>query len=113
MFEVKLQKDVHVISVDGQNLRRWEVVEDALTRGGAEANYNVLRVTCTHPVEREYSLTLIAEKELAGTTCECSVPTIRCADVSRERGHVGVGARTNVEISEAGRRSGQVWRCPA
>ena len=59
-----------------------------------------MRVWLDYGVEKTYQLSIRAELEMESTSSSVLVPRISCANVNRERGHVGVEARTNVEVSE-------------
>lgn len=59
----------------------------------------VLRIHLEYGVEQQYSMSIFTEVELQGSG-NVMLPIFRCGDaVSREKGFVGIEAKTSVELS--------------
>jgi len=111
-----------VLSATGQGVKRWEMVEakkpdeEGVSREGKQregkqrdasdvkgvppkAHPRLLKVYLEYGVEDKYELTLLSELEMPGTSCKIALPTFCCVGgVKREKGSIGVEARTNVEV---------------
>lgn len=64
----------------------------------------ILRLQLRYPTQQQYSFVITSEIELPGTTCTVELPVFRCKDVNREKGYIGIEAKTSVEIAETLRR---------
>eukprot|EP01139_Manchomonas_bermudensis_P016125 Amastigsp_a511886_79.p1 type:complete len:737 gc:universal Amastigsp_a511886_79:49-2259(+) len=116
VFEVRVPPTLRVLDVSdsGSQIRAWEVVSVADANAArAAANLPplreskepsaVLRVRLAYSVEESFTMRVSAEVELAGTSCDFAIPALRCVDVAREKGWIGVGPKTNVELDEVAR----------
>ncbi|GAM18759.1 hypothetical protein SAMD00019534_019340 [Acytostelium subglobosum LB1] len=98
LFNIKVERNVNIISVDGEAIKKWEVNEPA----DPKSSHRVLTVYLDYGVESDYTLTVNAEYNMGSTTADVSIPTMFCIgdDITRQRGYIAIEARTNVEISE-------------
>jgi hypothetical protein len=87
-LELKLPKSVSVLDVRGDRIRDWRVAQDKLT---VVLNTEALGA---YALNVTYEISTPAEQ--AGTA---SLPILRAAGVEREKGHIGVVALANVELS--------------
>ncbi len=90
-FIASLPSDVDVLSVTGNGLSNWRVDEGS--------DQKILNVYLNSEVKGSYQLNIVYEKTLESTSAVSRIPEIQVLDVERETGHVGVDARTNVEIT--------------
>jgi len=74
-------------------------------KGGAgpssviRAHSRVLKVYLEYGVEDNYTFSILSELEMPGTSCQIAIPTTACVGgVKREKGYIGIEARTNVEV---------------
>jgi len=88
VLDLKLPKSVSILDVRGDRIRDWRVAQDKLT------------VALSSEVVGAYSLNVTYE---IGTAAEqaggASLPILRASGVEREKGHIGVVALANVELS--------------
>ena len=119
-FRIELDDSVRVLNVSGPNIRKWEVVAaDELTdsdsdsdseddrRGGkaevdgdeGETGGFVLVVSLKYPKDTSYTLNVQSEVDMHGLGGSLSLPNFRSRNVVREKGHIAVAAKTNVELS--------------
>jgi len=128
LFEFLIPKSLRILAVTGNNIKRWDVVgsesrdanndnksmEPGLDRlvsvdggddddvlSGQDTN-RVLKVWLEYGMEDEYRLEVVSELEMPSeSTNDILVPRLQALGINREKGFVGVEARTNVEINEA------------
>jgi hypothetical protein len=104
VLELKIPQGVSILEVRGERVRDWRVVPDA--KQGDKLN-----VALTSEVIGNYSLVVTYEKPTVTATVApaqadktappavVSLPILRGVDVVREKGHIGVVALANVELS--------------
>ena len=64
----------------------------------------VLRIRTQYALEASFAFALLAEIELGATSADLDCPAFRAVGVSREKGFIGAGPKTNVELEEVSRR---------
>jgi len=87
VLKLTLPKGVSILEVNGERVRDWRVTDGELS------------VALTYEAIGNYTLNVTYEQ--AGPTAEAAVslPVLRAVDVVREKGHIGVVALANVELS--------------
>ena len=99
-FKIHVPNDYRVVSVDGENLEKWDIqVPD---QGEAAAPINkLLRVTLFSEVEDSYRLRLHMEKFPQNANATFPLTPIYTDGAPRLSGHLGVShaARRSVELS--------------
>ncbi len=90
-FIISVPDDVDVLSVAGNNVRNWRLEEDK--------GQKILNVYLNSEATGTYQLNVRYEKTLQSTSAVSEIPRIQVLDVEREKGYIGVEARTNVEIA--------------
>lgn len=110
LLHIGVSEGARVLSVDGLGVKRWEMVEQQHEQAeeGAEGadtevdsgSRKVLKVHLEYGIEDRYELCVQTEVEMKGTSCDVDIPTFRSfgEGLKREKGHVGIEARTNVEV---------------
>ena len=68
--------------------------------GGGSMQQRMLKVWLDYGVEDTYELRISAEREMAATSGVVTMPRLQALGVSRERGFIGIEARTNVELTD-------------
>jgi len=86
MLKLKLPQGVSILEVKGDRVRDWRVTNDELN------------VALSAEVVGTYALNVTYE-QAAGAQQAGSLPILRAMDVVREKGHIGVVALANVELS--------------
>jgi hypothetical protein len=81
-----------------------EFPDDATASDGGKANatqysQRVLKVWLDYGVEQSYTVRIVGETEIGATTL-LMLPRLQALGVNREKGFIGIEARTNVELSE-------------
>ena len=114
-FEILVPSHCRILSIEGEAIKRWDVVIDekkgeAPEGGEIELEDNswenqrddckLLKVWLDYGIENSYQLTLHCETDMESTSCAVIVPTISCNNIHREKGFLAIEARTNVEVSE-------------
>ena len=88
MLKLKLPKGVSILDVKGDRVRDWRVAQEELA------------VSLAAEVVGDYVLNVTYEQTAAAEQAGgASLPVLRAMDVVREKGHIGVVALTNVELS--------------
>ncbi len=88
VLKLTLPPGVSILDVRGERLRDWRVAEKELS------------VALSSEALGDYSLTITYEAALpADQAAAAPIPVIRAAEVVREKGHIGVVALANVELS--------------
>lgn len=113
LFEIVIDSRVRLLNVLGAGLKRWEVVEQEYKDPNAappvatedpakkvKRPNRVLKAYMDYGMEDAYELTINTELAMGDTSAKVVIPTQRSLGVSREKGHVGLEARTNVELQE-------------
>jgi len=87
VLKLAMPKGVSILEVRGDRVRDWRVADDALT------------VALSSEVIGDYALYVTYEQAGMQDASSVSLPVLRAADVVREKGHIGVVALANVELS--------------
>ncbi|HUU10875.1 MAG TPA: hypothetical protein VM431_10100 [Phycisphaerae bacterium] len=88
VLKLKLPKGVSILEVKGERTRDWRVADDELS------------VALSYEAIGAYVLNVTYEQAVqADQAAGQSLPVLRVMDVVREKGHVGVVALANVELS--------------
>ncbi|KAM9960423.1 hypothetical protein ACTFIW_009563 [Dictyostelium discoideum] len=101
-FNIEIEDNVNIISVNGKAIKRWEVVE--LERIESPKHKRVIQIQLDYGFDTNYSIDINGEYSMKDTSGELNIPSMICKgdEISRQRGFLGVEARTNVEISDIG-----------
>ena len=100
IFKIHVPNDYRVVSVDGENLEKWDI--QAPDQGQAAAPiHKLLRVTLFSEVEDSYRLRLHMEKFLQDANATFPLTPIYTDGALRLSGHLGVShaPRRSVELS--------------
>ena len=92
-LEVQIDQGVRVLDASGAHVRKWDVL--------AHEGGQTLCVNFNQQVEGTYVLQVSSELSLRSTTCEFKVPRFAHGNLpglTREKGTVGVEAKSNVEV---------------
>jgi len=89
-FAVKLPKDCSLLSLDGKEIRSWDI-ED-------KADEKILKIDLIGEVKDAHQIQLKIEKVLAKIPVVFDVPKIEVMNVSREKGFIGVTAAKGIQI---------------
>jgi len=90
VLKLKVPDGVSILEVKGDRVRDWRVVQSELT------------VAMSNEVIGDYVLNVTYEKPAAVAAAgSAGLPVLRTVDVVREKGHIGVVALANVELSAA------------
>ena len=88
VLKLKLPQDTSILEVKGDRVRDWRVTKDELS------------VALSAEVLGAYALNVTYEKATGAQQAgAASLPILRAVDVVREKGHIGVVALANVELS--------------
>ena len=88
VLKLKLPQDTSILEVKGDRVRDWRVTNDELS------------VALSAEVLGAYALNVTYEKATGAQQAgAASLPILRAVDVVREKGHIGVVALANVELS--------------
>ena len=87
VLKLKLPKGVSILEAKGEKVRDWRVTQDELN------------VALASEVIGDYMLNITYEQPTAAEQTAGTLPVIRAVDVVREKGHIGVVALANVELS--------------
>ena len=90
-FELLFPEDVALLDVQGRDLRDWK----ALPKDG----HQLLDVFLNRGVKGPYDLKLTYERTIGEGSAMAQLPEMLVLGVEREKGLVGIQARTNVEIA--------------
>jgi len=121
LFEIEIDDRIKVLHVEGLKhipVKKWSVISNKKDKNNNNEenllsftddserklapNKSLLKVWLEYGLEDMYEFTVISELEMTGTSCQVTIPCFNCItkEVSRDRGFIGVEARTNVEIEE-------------
>lgn len=89
-FQLRLPQDAAVVDVTGQGMANWKVKK--------KGDKQIVTVSLNYEAKDSYYLNLTYETGLPDATAEALVPQLEVLGVSREVGHLGVAARTNIEL---------------
>ena len=87
VLKLKLPQGVSILEVKGDRVRDWRVANDELN------------VALSAEVVGAYALNVTYEQAAGAQQAAAPLPILRAADVVREKGHIGVVALANVELS--------------
>jgi hypothetical protein len=87
VLKLKLPHGVSILEVKGDRVRDWRVANDELN------------VALSAEVLGAYALNVTYEQAAGAQQAAAPLPILRAADVVREKGHIGVVALANVELS--------------
>ena len=87
VLKLKLPHGVSILEVKGDRVRDWRVANDELN------------VALSAEVVGAYALNVTYEQAAGAQQAAAPLPILRAADVVREKGHIGVVALANVELS--------------
>lgn len=91
-FSFMIPPDIDIIDIQGDGVRDWEV-ENAGDRKKVVVKTNF-------EVSGDFSIALLYEKNMGGTTADVEVPEVEVLDVVREKGYLAVTSSTRVEVVE-------------
>ncbi|KAN0042889.1 hypothetical protein ACTA71_010520 [Dictyostelium dimigraforme] len=102
ILNIEIEDNVNIISVNGRAIKRWEVVE--LDKPESPKHKRVIQVQLDYGFDTNYMVDINGEYSMKDTSGELNIPSMICKgdEISRQRGFLGVEARTNVEISDIG-----------
>ncbi|KAM9987400.1 hypothetical protein ACTFIZ_005395 [Dictyostelium cf. discoideum] len=107
LFNVEIENNINIINVQGIAIKKWEVLDkvNSPSSSSSSSGFNrVIQIQLDYGIENSYKLLITSEYSMKDTSGELSIPSMRCMgeEISRQRGFLGVEARTNVEISDIG-----------
>ncbi|KAF2071774.1 hypothetical protein CYY_006920 [Polysphondylium violaceum] len=96
-FNIEIENNISIVNVEGKAIKKWDISNE---NGGKR----ILKIDLDYGVENSYELKVFAEYSMGDTTGEVFVSPMICKgeEISRQRGYLGVEARTNIEISDIG-----------
>eukprot|EP00033_Pygsuia_biforma_P003399 GCRY01003722.1.p1 GENE.GCRY01003722.1~~GCRY01003722.1.p1 ORF type:complete len:770 (-),score=50.88 GCRY01003722.1:215-2524(-) len=126
MLEVRLPAGVRVISVEGNWIRKWDVIPyshspNVIPTGSSDVvgersiaendtqpapikpfQYQVVRTYFSRLAEKSHKLIYVYEMELPSANKKLTLPSMKTltTGINREKGYISVSASTNVEILE-------------
>jgi hypothetical protein len=89
-FKLSLPKEATVVDVSGNGIADWKAKKGPKNQ--------TIRVSLNYEARESYTLTVLYELSLPDATAEVEAPALEVQEVNREVGHVGVAARTNIEV---------------
>ncbi|KAM9960139.1 hypothetical protein ACTFIW_009264 [Dictyostelium discoideum] len=113
LFNVEIENNINIINVEGIAIKKWEVLDkvnsnspsSSSSSSSPSSGFNrIIQIQLDYGIENSYKLLITSEYSMKDTSGELSIPSMRCMgeEISRQRGFLGVEARTNVEISDIG-----------
>jgi len=87
---IAIPQDLDILDVRRDSLNEWTVLDE---KGG-----KYLRCRFKGPVQAQQTLTISSEKKLKDVSATSSFPYFHLVGADREKGCIGICARTNVEI---------------
>jgi len=95
-FNIEIENNISIVNVEGKAIKKWDI--------STSGDKRTLKVDLDYGVENSYELKVFGEYSMGDTTGEVSVSPMICKgeEISRQRGFLGVEARTNIEISDIG-----------
>ncbi|EGC40409.1 hypothetical protein DICPUDRAFT_146788 [Dictyostelium purpureum] len=102
LFNIEIQDDINIVNVECQALKRWEVL--ALESPTSPSHNRVVQITLDYGFDSDFTINMNAEYSMKDTSGEINIPSMICKgdEINRQRGYLGIEARTNVEISDIG-----------
>ena len=92
-FRIAIPEEVSLLNVQGNDLRDWKISEDK------EKHIQYLDVYYNFGVKGNNVLTINYEKSIGEGSTVAEIPTVKTLGTERENGHVGIAAKTNVELA--------------
>ncbi len=89
-FKLSLPADAEVVDVSGKGIADWKANKDG--------DDKTIEVTLGYEASGDYSLQIDYELELLQASAKFDVPELKTMDTTRESGHIGVMAATNIEV---------------
>ncbi|KAM9983377.1 hypothetical protein ACTFIY_000097 [Dictyostelium cf. discoideum] len=109
LFNVEIENNINIVNVQGIAIKKWEVLDkvnsNSPSSSSPSSGFNrIIQIQLDYGIENSYKLLIASEYSMKDTSGELSIPSMRCMgeEISRQRGFLGVEARTNVEISDIG-----------
>ncbi len=96
-FRLSLSQDADIVNVEGEGVQDYSVKE--------EGEKKAVEVGMSYGVTGRRKIDVVYEKSMGASSAVVGVPTIQVLGVNRVVGHLGVAARTTVEV-EATQTSG-------
>jgi len=90
-LRISLPEDVGILEVQGAKLRDWKVK--------VQEGRQILDVYLNYGIKGNYTLTLVYERSIGDGSVTTEIPAIHTVGAERERGSVGIEARTNIELA--------------
>eukprot|EP00298_Acanthocystis_sp_HF-20_P013469 c20369_g1_i3.p1 GENE.c20369_g1_i3~~c20369_g1_i3.p1 ORF type:complete len:665 (+),score=216.30 c20369_g1_i3:23-1996(+) len=110
-FTIVLQDKIRVLQVDGENIKRWKLLDSSEKNNQEQRNLSLekseklLMVELKFAVVNNYSFSVSMELDLGDTSVrDMSLPVVWSRDVAREKSNFLVEALTNVEVEEKSTR---------
>ena len=123
-FEILIPNQLRILSIDGEAIKRWEVLivnekheeqqvfdneiqlkKEEIIDHDFNDNFKLLKIWLDYGMENQYKLQIHTETDMESTSCDVKLQNIYCKHVNREKGFLAIEARTNVEVSEIERFS--------
>ena len=83
-FRIRLDPGVRLADLEGQDINNWSLANE------------ILSVDLRSKAEKEYTLRLVTEKQIAGQ--EVEIPRLELLDVQRERGYVAMEVSPGTKV---------------
>eukprot|EP00299_Pterocystis_sp_00344_P011189 c5172_g1_i2.p1 GENE.c5172_g1_i2~~c5172_g1_i2.p1 ORF type:complete len:640 (-),score=158.32 c5172_g1_i2:38-1957(-) len=100
-FSFLIDERVRVLQVEGDHIKRWRMSDATTTTEESEIPHKLLIVELGQAVVNTYVVAIGLEMDMKGTSVKAmALPILSSTDVSREKGHFIIEARTNVEVDE-------------
>ncbi len=91
-FRIQIPGDINILNIMDS---RGNLINDYKIND----ENNILLIQLPQDVSGNYKIILQYEKDMKQTSAVSNIPEIKTLDVEREMGHIGIEARTNVEIN--------------
>ncbi|EGG20499.1 hypothetical protein DFA_00360 [Cavenderia fasciculata] len=109
-FEIIVGNALNIQSVDGLDIKKWEaypVVPDSSSESNTKVTDHLVKVSLNSPVESTYTLSIVSEIIMNGTSDNIVIPSVRCRgkEISREIGFLVVESTANVQVDQVSRES--------
>ncbi|MFO8055923.1 MAG: hypothetical protein R6V10_01330 [bacterium] len=89
-FELSLPAAAEVVDVSGKGIADWKT--------GKEGENKILRISLGYEATGNYELSVNYELELPSASAGFDLPELETRGTTRETGHIGVMAGTNIEV---------------
>ncbi|MFA5793603.1 MAG: hypothetical protein WC980_00835 [Candidatus Brocadiia bacterium] len=88
--EIALSPELSVISVRGDNIRKWDIKNDKDSK--------TLVIERSSSIPKSFTIELVTEKTLEQIPISFSAPKIQPLGVEREKGYIAINAQENVRV---------------